>query len=210
MHRLATISEHCIVVSVLAVSLAACSEVEQRSDPGAKTEALASASIAASATTGSDGRMLSWDDAPAGVRTAVMRMAPDFIPWSPLAYPNGPIRSTRSSPNAGLSIARGHLRTEDCEDYVLLGYDRRLHGIRILAALSERGKDTFRVISISDGPERPDSLAAVPDRYLEIDSTHISRQSTLIVQLLRADAGTITQRFAWEHTRGRFVLVEPN
>lgn len=199
-----------MIVAVLTASLLACSGMERKSNRTADTDA-ALPSLAATADSFSKHRrILSWEDAPEGVHKAIARMAPDFTPWTIRAYTDSTIGSTRTSADAGLSIARGRFRSAALVDFVVLGYDKRLHGLRIIAALFEPATDAYNIVSVSDGPERADSLAARPDRFLELDSIGTAGRTTVIVRLIHPDPGQLIQRFTWDHARGQFLLVTPD
>jgi hypothetical protein len=152
---------------------------------------------------------LTLDSIPRGARDALAAQAPDFVPWSADSYQPADRGSTRMSSDAGLGLVRARFRVPGMIDYAVAGYDRRLRGLRIVAILAEPAA-TYKVISISEGPERPDSLGASPDRYLTIDSTAVAGRIDLLVTPVGGGAPVNTERYTWVPARGQFLLLTPN
>ena len=90
-----------------------------------------------------------------------------------------------------------------------MGYDRRLHSLRIVAVLADTGTG-FTVISVSEGPERPDSVAGQADRYLAVDTTAVAGACDLLVIPVLGNAAFVTERYTWVGDRAAFLLVSPN
>lgn len=170
---------------------------EQGKEPQSASQARAKASF------------LTLDSIPRGARDALAAQAPDFVPWSPDSYLPAGRDSTRMSRDEGLSLVRARFRAPNAVDYVLAGYDRRLRGLRIVAILAEPAA-AYKVISVSEGPERPDSLGTKPDRYLGVDSTAVAGRIDLLVTPVAGGAPVNTQRYTWVPARGQFLLVTPD
>lgn len=153
---------------------------------------------------------LTLDSIPRGARDALAAQAPDFVPWSPDGYLPAARDSAQPSSDEGLSIVRSRFRVPNAVDYVVAGYDRRLHALRIVAILTQPADSSYRVISVCDGPERPDSIGGRPDRYLSVDSTSVAGRIHLLVVPIGGGAPVNTQRYVWVPARGEFLLVTPN
>ena len=147
------------------------------------------------------------DEVPLAARTALGVAMPEFLPW-PSAPLTGAARAREQS-NAGrsVSIVSGHFRIPNATDYVLVGFDRQLHGIRIVAIL-DQGAGKFSVISVSDGPARPDSLAMVPDRSVGILSSPSGTTVDVVVRLV-SDPLRVLEQYTWVSNRQSFLLVSP-
>jgi hypothetical protein len=157
---------------------------------------------------------LTLDSIPQRARDALAAQAPDFIPWSPDSYQPPDRDSARLSRDEGLSLVRARFRAPNAVDYIVAGYDRGLHrlrGLRIVAILTEPA-DAYKVITVSEGPGLPDSLAAKPNRYLAIDSMAVAGKVDLLVIPLPLVAGppVSTERYTWVPERRGFLLVTPN
>jgi hypothetical protein len=155
---------------------------------------------------------LTLDSIPRGARDAFAAQAPEFVPWSADRYLPADRDSTRMSRDEGLSLVRARFRGPNAVDYVLAGYDRErsgLRGLRIVAILAEPA-GAYKVITVSEGPEVPDSLAAKPNRYLAVDTTAVAGKVDLLVIPLLAGPPASTERYTWVPARGQFLIVTPN
>lgn len=151
---------------------------------------------------------LTIDSLPAAARQALAAQAPDFQVWTPENYVSVAGDSAHALPAGGSAVVQAHFRSPTAADYALLGYDRRLRGLRIVGVLVEPNGG-FRVIGISDGPERANSLAARPNRYLTVDSA-AADDVGLLVKPLVAGPAFMQERFVWVAARGQFLLDEPD
>ncbi|MGA9838041.1 MAG: hypothetical protein WBQ26_12050 [Gemmatimonadaceae bacterium] len=151
------------------------------------------------------------DSIPRGVREALAAQAPDFQPWSVDNYRPAGVGEDSAGTSGGQvrSVVHAHFRGPGAEDYVLVGYDRRLHSLRIVAVLADTGTG-FTVISVSEGPERPDSVAGQADRYLAVDTTAVAGACDLLVIPVLGNAAFVTERYTWVGDRAAFLLVSPN
>ena len=156
---------------------------------------------------------LTLDSIPQGARDALAVQAPDFVPWSADSYRPADRESTRLSRDEGLSLVRAKFRAPNAVDYIVAGYDRGMRGrrsLRIVALLAEPAA-AYKVITVSEGPEVPDSLAAKPSRYLAIDTTAVAGKVDLLVVPLPRVAGPPmnTDRYTWVPARSEFLIVTP-
>src|SRR6185312_1062515 len=136
--------------------------------------------------------------------------APSFTAWDLDRYTSSLLQAAAAAPGQGLTVVRAAVRQVGALDYVLIGFDKRLHGIRIIAILSDSAH-RYRVASVSDGPDRADSLAKVPDRYLTFETSPKTGTSDLVVLPMIADPSMRgLGRYAWDATRSGFFLVSPN
>jgi hypothetical protein len=96
---------------------------------------------------------------------------------------------------------RGHVRDPKVLDYIIAGFDKRLHGLRIVAVLGQAGGG-HRVISVSEGPERANSLADVPKRYLPSEASPVPGTIDLVVRPIGAATTSRVETYAWVAARG--------
>ena len=151
---------------------------------------------------------LTLDSIPRGARDALAAQAPDFVPWSADSYQTADRDSMRLSRDEGLSLVRAKFRASTAVDYVLAGYDRGLHRLRIVAILAEPAA-AYKVINVSEGPGLPDSLAAKPNRYLAVDTAAVPGKADLLVLPLVPGPPVNTLRYTWVPARGEFLIVTP-
>lgn len=151
---------------------------------------------------------LTLDSIPRGARDALATQAPDFVPWSADSYQPADRDSTRMSRDEGLSVVRARFRAPNAVDYVLAGYDRGLHRLRIVAILAQPAA-AYKVITVSERPGLPDSLTAKPNRYLAVDTTAVAGKVDLLVVPLVPGPRVNTERYTWIPARGEFLIVTP-
>jgi hypothetical protein len=193
-----------LAIAVICVACVACVGGDTAQGGGSNA---APASSATRASTDS-ATALRFDSIPQSVRDAIAPQAPAFTPSTPDGYSSSAKADARTSRDANMTVVRAHFRNSRSLDYILLGFDRRLHAIRIVAALVEPdGK--VQVVGVSDGPERADSLAVVPDRYLELYVTSAAGATDLLVKPAGSTTLTTPERYAWDSNRRAFLIVSP-
>lgn len=146
------------------------------------------------------------DSLPPAVREALNRGASSFEAWQLANYPDSIRSVARTMGGTGLSVIHGHFRDSTTIDYIVAGFNHDAHGIRVVALLADT-TGAFRVLDVSGGPDRPDSLQAVPDRFLTV---YDAAPEDFVLHLFRGSAVIRDERYSWVPERGEFLIWTPN
>lgn len=189
------------IVVLMCVVAAGCSD--KKGQENAPPPVAQQASPAAAAPVAAPARTLTLDGLPQGARAALTAQAPDFTPWSANSYAPSARTALHTSTDEGLSVVRGHFRSPSTVDYVVAGFDRKKHTLRIVAILTQPA-GAFKVMNVAQGPERGDSLATRASRYLVVDN--VTGTADVLVKPIPGGFGE--EHYTWVPGRGRFQLVE--